>query len=152
MDQLRGYWFDSLTDSQSVPRLMITCISITSLTGYTVWFVSAAMYTVCLPQLKEFLALDDLIRPFFSFCWTCLQGRSTSGAMAKGKLFPNSLKDICKSHSEKQAQKATEITQESFKFKIWEDSSEDIGSDDWFSLVLLLYHHHECSYYLSINF
>ena len=141
MDQWRGYWFDSLTDSQSVPRLMITCISITSLTGYTVWFVSTAMYIAYLPQLKAFLALDDLIRPFFPFHWTCLQGTSTSGTMAKRKLSPNSLKSTCKTLSEKQSQKATEITRDSFELKIFEDHSEHIGNDDWFSLVLLLHHH-----------
>lgn len=149
MDQWRGYWFDSLTDSQSVPRLMITCISITSLTGYTVWFVSTAMYVAYLPRLKAFLALDDLIRPFFPFHWTCLQGTSTSGTMAKIKLFPNSLQSMCKTHSEKQSWKATELTWDSFKFKIFEGNAEDTGSHDWFSLVLLLHHHPE--FILPVN-
>lgn len=90
MDQWREYWFDSLTDSHSVPRLMIACISITSWTGYTPWFVSAALYIAYCPQLRAFLALYDLTRHFlFPLRCTCLEEKQALWEMLwEGSFCP----------------------------------------------------------------
>lgn len=149
MDQWRGYWFDSLTDSQSVPRLMITCISITSLTGYTVWFVSTAVYIAYLPQLKAFLALDDLIRPLFSISLNMPTRHKYIWDNSKKKAFPKFFKEHVLDSLWIAVSKAIEITRDFSEFKILEDNSDGSGGDDWFSLVLLL--HHPLKFILPVN-
>lgn len=143
MDQLRGYWFDSLTDSQSVPRLMITCISITSLTGYTVWFVSAALYIVS--STAEIILSTWWFNKalFFHFAEHTYKTQVHLRQWQK-KTFPKFFKGYMQFTFQKTVSKGHRDNTWFLKFKIWEDNPDNIGTDDWLSLVLLLKVHITC--------